>query len=398
MGPKMAVDERQIRDYEQAAKALGDKDFLGSAFTDSLNVPLDIDLLQENQNIADAETHDHDPGKEHRDALNKKAHDYAVKGGSDEGAVAGLRMKQVSASGTSAGGGKSKKEKQSRKAVVDEMLRQLADTNRQIQWYENEISLLTQDLARVESELEQSRERLSELEALIELRDDGEFDPENNPEHTARLRALGISVEEYVADPRILDQSADAERNRAGDLVTQEQDLKTKIDRYVLEVDDLEKDRNDLSKELVELGSDPTVEQIKEISAGKDRLVVGQAAHDSKTKNEMAEKIYEARGRQKEEIDGLSDLRSGNDISQSTADSQNDFELLEENAPAFLASSDKLERTTSSSKGISTPPFIASNISDEFNKAYSGEASELETEQKQTVVADLRAAPDFGAV
>lgn len=394
----MAVDQQQIQEYQKAAKDLGDRDFLGSAFTGSLDDSLDANFLQENQNTPDEQAHDHDPGKEHRDELNRKTHNYAVKNGSEDGAYAGLLMKQVSKSGTSAGGGKSKKDRQSRKAIIDEMLRQLADINRQIQWYENEINQLTHDLARVENKLEQARDVLNESEALIELRDNGLFDPENNPHHAARLEALGVTVEEYIADPRILDRLAEAKRDEIGDLNQEATDIRAKIKSHVLKVDELKVESEEVSKELHELGASATIDQVQQVTAEKDELVVGQVAHDSNTSKKISEKLYEVRGRNEEEIDELSTLRMGDTGSNELIDPGNELGNLGGQGPLFLASDGGNERSTSSAKEVSEPPFMTRNLSEDFKRAHSGENSGPANTQDQTIVADLQISPDLNGV
>ncbi|MEO1190270.1 MAG: hypothetical protein AAFY02_00810 [Pseudomonadota bacterium] len=104
----MAVDKEQIRDYELAAKALGDENFLESAFTGSHSEPVDAHLLQEIQRVVEERTRDHDPGKDHRDAEAKKAHDYTVKDGHDGFSLAGLRLHGSAAGQAVHGPGKKK--------------------------------------------------------------------------------------------------------------------------------------------------------------------------------------------------------------------------------------------------------------------------------------------------
>ncbi|GAB5512223.1 MAG: hypothetical protein Rhims3KO_36240 [Hyphomicrobiales bacterium] len=122
----MAVDKEQIRDYELAAKALGDQNFLEAAFTGSLNEPLDDHLIQEIQRVVEERTRDHDPGKDHRDAETKKSHDYTVKDGHDGFSLAGLRL-HGSAAGQSVHGPGKKKGRAAESAYREALMDALRD-------------------------------------------------------------------------------------------------------------------------------------------------------------------------------------------------------------------------------------------------------------------------------
>lgn len=103
----MSVDEQRIESYREAAQALQDGKVLQSAF------------------VAGVKHDETDPGKHHRDDLKRKAHDYAMKGGYDDTSKAGLRLNQVSASGTSGAGGKSDKQRAAERAYEEALLHAL---------------------------------------------------------------------------------------------------------------------------------------------------------------------------------------------------------------------------------------------------------------------------------
>ncbi len=390
----MAVNEQRIREFQEAAKELGERDFLGSAFgIGRLGALTGQESAHEDRTTEADQAHTRDPGKEHRDELKLKAHNYAVKSGSDESSIAGLRMNQVNASGTSAAGGKSKKERQTQKAIIDEMLRQLADINRQIQWYEKEIHALRADLSHVQIEVKEANARLSEIDDLIALRDGDEFDPENNPEHAARLKALGISIEEYLADPGILDRAAQEERDRIRDLKAQEQDLKTRISDYGDDLDQLKEEREGLTKKIDRLGNDPSVQELEAVTASVSDRTSKQVTADASTSIELSQKLLEARGRGETEQDELMSLKEGASLQEVEAPI-----AVSDASPDFLHSDPGSSRTTSTAKEITQPPFMTASISDKFEKAHRGESSDPEEVQKQTVVADLHTPPDFNTV
>lgn len=393
----MALDQQRIREFQEAAKALGEQDFLGSAFGRGLGASFGEQPNLEAQETAAEQAHDLDPGKEHRDALKKKALDYAIKGGNEDISKAGLRLNQVNVSGSDAAGGKSDKERKTRQGVIDEMLRQLADINRRIQWYEDEIGQLAAALSHVENEIQAAGERLRDIDELIDLRDRGEFDPENDPEDAARLKALGISVEEYLADPGALDRAAQSERDRIRNLEAEASDLNARINDYTLKADELKDERDELSKELVELGADPTIEQVRIATEKNNEEVVNNIAYSAVTSEILSDKVYASIGVTGKNQDDLSILRSGGVLEAGgtepsfTSTSESDMT----SPPPFAVSDAEPTRSTSSAKQVAEPPFMTANLSEEFEKAHDGSATTASKVENEKVVAALPSAHGF---
>ncbi len=126
MGLKMTVNEQRIQEFREAAKELGESDSLVSAFgVGRLGALTGQDATHEDQDIEAKRAHHLDSGKKHREELTLKAHNYAIKSGSDETSIAGLRMNQVSAVGTGAAGGKSASKRAAERAYRDALLHAL---------------------------------------------------------------------------------------------------------------------------------------------------------------------------------------------------------------------------------------------------------------------------------